>query len=193
MDVQLPGGPVFSEKCLPSLPAVERRSMVFLVWILFCYVLLVVSLFVSPFVCCFLFLGDFLQNLQHETKIVKKTVTKTFKIDTNRGHTGKSMPRNVITLGSPKGFGPMRSSCCFFLLCRFCQLLLRGQGFSLQNCHFLFPSDLLSSDYFVLIRWTKATQLTYIPNFPAPTHNKKKHVVIHFHQGHPQTWINHEF
>ena len=61
----------------------------------------------------------------------------------------------------------------FFLLCRFCQLLLRGQGFSLQNCHFLFPSDLLSSDYFVLIRWTKATQLTYIPNFPAPTHNKK--------------------
>ena len=51
MDVQLPGGPVFSEKCLPSLPAVEKRVIcVFFVWILFCYVLLVVSLFVSPLV-----------------------------------------------------------------------------------------------------------------------------------------------
>ena len=54
MDVQLPGGPVFSEKCLPSLPAVEKRSMCYLcldiALLVSLFVSLLVSLFVSPFV-----------------------------------------------------------------------------------------------------------------------------------------------
>ena len=154
--------------CLPCL-LLKGEVCVFFVWILFCYVLLVVSLFVSPFVCCFLFLGDFLQNSQHETKIVKKTVTKTFKIDTNRGHTGKSMPRNVITLGSPKGLDRC-DRVVFFLLCQFCQLLLRDQGFSLQSWHLAFLQ--IYFHQIILSLFDEPNQPNS-PTFPAPTHNKK--------------------
>lgn len=84
MDVQLPGAPVYED------------GVVLLVSLL--------SYIESPFVYImfFSFGGDSLQNSQDETKILKKTVTKALKIDTNGGHTGKSVPRDVIMWGSQK-------------------------------------------------------------------------------------------
>lgn len=186
MDVQLPGGPVFSEKCLPSLPAVERRSTCFL-----CLDIVLLCFACCLLVCvsfCLMFFFSSCKTHNMKLRYLRRQLQKALKIDTNGGVVIRGIHATKCHyVGIPKRFGPMRSS--FFCVSIFCQLLLRGPGFSLQNCHFSFPSDLLSSDYFVLIRWTKPTQLTYIPS---PHAQKKIMLSYNVHQGHPQTWINHE-
>lgn len=132
--------------------------------------------------CFFFFGGDFLQNSQHETKILKKTVTKALKIGTNGGHTGKSMPRNVITLGSPKGL----DRCDRVLLC------VDSVNFSLGIKDSVCKIAIFLSFRFTFIRlfcpyWMNQSNPTHLHSqFPSP-HAQKNHVVIHFHQGHPQT------
>ena len=62
----------------------------------------------------------------------------------------------------------MRSS--FFCVSIFCQLLLRGQGFSLQNCHLCFLQIYFHQIILSLLDEPKQPNS---PTFPAPTHNKK--------------------
>ena len=137
----------------------------------FCFSCFLLSYIVSPFVSCWFFRGV-ISCKTHKMKLKYlrrrlKDPQNRYKMVVLRGIllkwtkiSEKSMPRNVIMLGSQRGLHRFRST--------------------LQNRHLCFLQIYFHQPIF---SWFNAPKQPNSPTFPDP--HQKKHVVIHFHQGHP--------
>lgn len=141
----------------------------------------------SPCLCLLLFNVFFFFVVTscktHNMKLryLRRQLQKALKIDTNGGVVIRGIHATKCHyVGIPKRFGPMRSS--FFCVSIFCQLLLRGPGFSLQNWHLCFLQIYFHQIILSLLDEPKQPNS---PTFPAPTHNKKIMLSITSSSGSP--------